>query len=286
MRNRLFPALTIGTLLAAGTARAQNYYAYLNGANETPTPVVTSATGVASAVLNADMTLSYYLTTQGLTGTAAHIHTGPPGVSGGIMTGLNGAPAGAPTTWCGTTPVLTAPQLNALNTAGGGLYMNVHTGANPGGEIRGPILLAGPLPTMSPGGCSPIGVAAPQIRWVGGPASVTASGPFAVRVSNALSGVTAILVIGLNNGPPFPLDLQTLVGGTGPCTLLNDFLVTTALSVAGPGACDGNGSLLVPNLATATVGSTLYLQWVVVEPGGPLSVPIVLSNGLNLTFQP
>lgn len=64
---------------------------------------------------------------------------------GGILITL----AGGPTTWAGTTAPLTAEQLAQLK--GGVLYINVHTAANIGGEIRGQI---GFEPTASGDGCT------------------------------------------------------------------------------------------------------------------------------------
>lgn len=44
---------------------------------------------------------------------------------------------GGPTRWTGKTLALTAEQKATLLS--GGFYVNVHTAANPGGEIRGQI---------------------------------------------------------------------------------------------------------------------------------------------------
>lgn len=120
------------------------YVATLDGAQETP-PVATAATGTATFTLNGNDTLTYNLTTSGLSGTGAHIHTGAPGVSGAILIPL----AGGPTTWSGTTAPLTPVQITLLKRSG--LYVNVHTVANPNGEIRGQIGFAAPV---SGDGCS------------------------------------------------------------------------------------------------------------------------------------
>lgn len=107
--------------------------ATLSGAQEVP-PVATSATGSATFALNPTLgTLTYNVTTSGLSGVAAHIHQGSPRVNGPIVFGLEGGP----TVWSGATAPLSAEQVAILKS--GGFYINVHTAANPGGEIRGQI---------------------------------------------------------------------------------------------------------------------------------------------------
>ena len=110
--------------------------ASLNGAQETP-PVTTAAAG--SAVFQIDMAsgaIQGTVTTSNIDGTLAHIHEGPVGVASPVIVPLDrGTTAG---TWVvPANTMLTASQLDSLKN--GNLYVNVHTAANPGGEIRGQI---------------------------------------------------------------------------------------------------------------------------------------------------
>ena len=79
--------------------------------------------------------LTYTVTFEGLTGpaTVAHIH-GPaePGANAGPV-----APLAGPTSPLTGTATLTDAQIAELNA--GKYYVNIHTGANRGGEIRGQI---------------------------------------------------------------------------------------------------------------------------------------------------
>jgi plastocyanin len=107
--------------------------ATLTGAEETP-PVTTSASGSATFILNPTThTLKYNVTTKGLSGIAAHIHQAPIGQPGPIIFPFTGGP----TQWSGEIPALSDDQVALLTS--GGFYANVHTSANPGGEIRGQI---------------------------------------------------------------------------------------------------------------------------------------------------
>lgn len=124
--------------------------ASLSGTEEVP-PVTTTATGTASIEINATQTeISVTLNTQGLQDvTAAHIHIGPPGQAGPIIFPLYSASEGPfPAT---LVKKLTsahfqpagglssfADAVNALLTRK--TYVNVHTKANPGGEIRGQVV--------------------------------------------------------------------------------------------------------------------------------------------------
>ena len=116
--------------LAASAAAQTSFYADIDGTKETPANGSTAG-GWAKVTLNPGNTLTYEVRTWGLTGTQAHIHDGPIGVAGSIIVPLSGGP----TVWSGTSAALTAAQVTKLQTLG--LYVNVHTSAFPGGEIRG-----------------------------------------------------------------------------------------------------------------------------------------------------
>jgi plastocyanin len=111
-------------------ARPTTCTATLSGSEEVP-PVTTSASGSAT-VQYTPLTgvIIYNLTTTGLSGVAAHIHQAPAGANGPIIVPFEGGP----TQWSGQA-TLTPEQGQALLS--GGTYANVHTSANPGGEIRG-----------------------------------------------------------------------------------------------------------------------------------------------------
>jgi len=103
----------------------------LTGDEEVP-PVSASGSGSGTIRVNSDGTVSGSVTTTGVQGTMAHIHQGAKGQNGPVIVPLtkNGdtysVPAGAK---------LSDAQMKAYKE--GGLYVNVHTAAHKGGEIRG-----------------------------------------------------------------------------------------------------------------------------------------------------
>ena len=103
----------------------------LSGAQEVPA-VTTAASGSGTITINADKSVSGSVSTTGVAGTMAHIHNGAAGANGPVIIPLtkNGdtwsVPAGAK---------LTDEQYAAYKA--GNLYVNVHSAANKGGEIRG-----------------------------------------------------------------------------------------------------------------------------------------------------
>lgn len=103
------------------------FVAALEGLQETP-PVSTPASGVAQLVLSADRTSVRYLLSQTATATGMHVHGAPVGVAGGVLFPLDEN---------GGSFALPAVQLDGL--LDGLWYVNVHTAANMGGEIRGQI---------------------------------------------------------------------------------------------------------------------------------------------------
>lgn len=107
----------------------------MTGAQEVP-PNNTAGNGTGTFTVNtAAKTIIWKVTWQGLTGdaTAAHIH-GPAaaGVNAGVLVNL--APNGMKNPLEGSAS-LTDQQL--ADIMAGRTYVNVHTAANKGGEIRG-----------------------------------------------------------------------------------------------------------------------------------------------------
>jgi hypothetical protein len=104
----------------------------LSGANEVP-PVTTSATGTASVTIRPDHTVTVKETVTGMTATASHIHQGAAGANGPVIVPFT--KSGDNTFVTADGAKLTDAQYDAYKA--GNLYVNVHTAANPGGEIRG-----------------------------------------------------------------------------------------------------------------------------------------------------
>jgi len=104
----------------------------LSGTQEVP-PVTTSASGNGTITVGPDKSVSGSITTTGVAATAAHIHDGAPGKNGPVIIPLVrisenvwSVPAGAR---------LTDAQHESYRA--GNLYVNVHSAANKGGELRG-----------------------------------------------------------------------------------------------------------------------------------------------------
>ncbi|WP_290610710.1 CHRD domain-containing protein [Arsukibacterium sp. UBA3155] len=111
----------------------------LSGAQEVPA-VNTSASGTGYALVNkSQLTLELMVHTQGVDdATMAHIHTGRVGVNGDVLVPLVQVAGEAGSWLLPTATPITADILNVLMS--GGHYVNVHTPANPSGELRGQII--------------------------------------------------------------------------------------------------------------------------------------------------
>lgn len=156
----------VGMLVACGGSKTTQpnttvtYKATLSGANERPTPNSSTATGTWIGTLNTQTNvLTYTLNYTGLSAnsTASHIHAqGDATTSAGVVLNFQSF-AGATTAFApGTTSGSAAGTVNlsggtvtGLTITGDSLrkamdagmaYVNVHTTANPGGEIRGQIV--------------------------------------------------------------------------------------------------------------------------------------------------
>lgn len=110
------------------------FLATLNGANEVPANAST-ATGSATLTFNTTTKILGITVTHNIVApTAAHIHKAAAGVNGSVIFGFTSATS--PITY--TSVALDATQEADLNA--NLYYVNVHTAANPGGEIRGQLI--------------------------------------------------------------------------------------------------------------------------------------------------
>jgi hypothetical protein len=136
----LLRLLSVAALLAAGCAQQTASTAptgsnvMLNGAQEVP-PVATAATGSGTITVLMDRSVSGTVTTSGIVGTAAHIHMAAPGQNGSVIVPLNQT---GENLWAVPNSIrLNDAQYEAYRQ--GNLYVNVHSAANPAGEIRGQV---------------------------------------------------------------------------------------------------------------------------------------------------
>ncbi len=102
----------------------------LSGANEVPA-VSTAASGVSTIAIAPDGGVTGSVTVTGMTPTAGHIHQGAVGVAGPVIVPFD-QNGNVFTPKPGAK--LTETQLAAFRA--GNLYVNVHSAAHPGGEIR------------------------------------------------------------------------------------------------------------------------------------------------------
>ncbi len=138
------------------TPRTTTFTAALSPANETALKVPSQGSGTATFVFDGT-SLATTLTIQNMDSvTAAHIHIGAPGVAGPIVLPLFTGPVVA---HVGASQTLVSQSFTAANISGiagaapigmdslvalmkkDTTYVNVHTRANPAGEIRGQIVL-------------------------------------------------------------------------------------------------------------------------------------------------
>ncbi|MEH2502744.1 hypothetical protein V1290_001555 [Bradyrhizobium sp. AZCC 1578] len=138
MSNKtMLVTLALGAAIAfAGSASADKMKATLDGKSQVP-PNTSTAKGTADIDYDpASKKLSWKLSYSGLSGpaTAAHFH-GPAeaGKNAGVAVAIPNATS---------SPVegsATLTDAQAADLVAGKYYVNIHTAANPGGEIRGQV---------------------------------------------------------------------------------------------------------------------------------------------------
>ena len=136
-RRALLATAFAVALLSTASAATVSYTAHLSGAREVPKND-SKGTGKLDATYDtATKVLNYTLTFEGLTGpaTAAHFHgPAPRGQNAGVL-----APIGDKNPTSPVTGTVTLSEDQAKELHAGKVYVNVHTAANPGGEIRGQV---------------------------------------------------------------------------------------------------------------------------------------------------
>jgi len=117
---------------ASLSVAAQSINVSLSGSQEVPA-VTTAASGSGTITIAPDLSVSGSVTTLGVDGTMAHIHMAATGQNGPVIVPMTkttdqvwSIPTGAK---------LTDAQYQSFKA--GNLYVNVHSAANKGGEIRG-----------------------------------------------------------------------------------------------------------------------------------------------------
>jgi hypothetical protein len=247
----------------------RNFQSEATGALETP-PNGSTATASARYSLNQPAgTLTYGVEFQGLVPTVAHIHTGAAGVAGPILFPLTQT---GPTTFSGTTPALSNASLIALATEG--LYLNIHTAAFPGGEIRDQLhigYLNADTDSLSVtrGGLQTLHLAA-------GPAQ---TGELYFLVGS-LSGTTPGLPV---DGVILPLNFDTYLLST--ITNPNSPILAPSLGFLGAGGVATSVFTLPPGAVPVLAGSTVHHAALVFDLPG-VGAAKIATQPVACTFVP
>ncbi|HMN39264.1 MAG TPA: CHRD domain-containing protein [Phycisphaerales bacterium] len=155
MKIQLGAVAAIAMLAGQASATVWTINDNLSGLQEVPSNASPAFGTVTGTYDDATNSLAYNVIFSGFVGTttAAHFH-GPaaPGVNAGVQIALLGLPVGVTSGSLGDTIALTAVQESDL--LNGLWYMNIHSSAFPGGEIRGQI-----NPVPAPGAGALVGLA-------------------------------------------------------------------------------------------------------------------------------
>lgn len=157
MRRLSLAIAGLFVLLASATqaqAQTMTFTAALSGGNEVP-GVVTGSAGTATVTWNTTTNAGTYrvdVYNMPVGTTASHIHVGAAGVSGPVVINFT-VPAGGISNDFGLTGTFGCTDVVARAAQGinscedfvqaltlGNTYVNVHSTANPGGEIRGQLV--------------------------------------------------------------------------------------------------------------------------------------------------
>ncbi len=199
---------------ASGEIRGQleletdwGFFGMLEGAQEVP-PVNTNAQGwiVTSLSKNKEM-VHVWAVFRGLSGnaSAAHFHKAAVGMNGGVVADLSSHISG-------NTIVATIPATTfADDLIAGNIYLNVHTAANPGGELRAQLMMSNNLNYVS---------------WLDGaqevpPVSVTGKGVALFWVNAAMDSLWYNVIVDSTTGAITAAHLHEGAKGSNGGVLVN-----------------------------------------------------------------
>lgn len=232
----------------------------LSGAQENPA-VTTAAAGTGTFSIDLDSgAVEGSITTFGITATAAHIHEAASGVNGPVIVPLTQGAAGVWSPAPGA--MLTASQLQAL--ASGNLYVNVHSAANPGGEIRAQLGRQVFFATLTGAQETPaVATQAsgtgrflydPETRTLSGSAETSGVAGTAAHVHTAVVGVAGPVTIGMTGGPTWTLPATVLTEAQA-ADLLAGRMYANVHSVANPGG-EIRGQIYAPVRRATLTGAS------------------------------
>ena len=235
---------------------ARTFQANLSGANEVPV-VTTAATGRSVLGLSADTTTLYYrLFVGNITNiTAAHIHRGAVGQNGPIIFTLFGGVGNfGPTNPISGTVTSTLTSAQIFDLIGNNYYINVHTTANPGGEIRGqvnafspatsfevPLSGANEVPPVTTNARGEANLTLTDLNILHYTVAVTnITNVTAAHIHKAPAGVNGPIIFTLFDGggtfdPSNPLGDGVLLNAENLVDLLTDYYYINVHTTANPG---------------------------------------------------
>ncbi|MEX0822522.1 MAG: CHRD domain-containing protein [Rhodothermales bacterium] len=241
--------------------------------DQEPGDVTSEATGSAALSLT-DEGLSYRITVNGLTGpiTGAHFHEARIGSNGGVVHGITDAFDGGTASGIWTSSddqPLTAERIESLLK--GELYLNVHTEANSGGEIRGQVL-------VSEG-------AGLRAALTNEQASTDQEGSGTATLTLTEQGVIyRVTVTGLSGDVTNAHFHEGAAGVNGGVVhgIFDAFDGNTATGVWTP----SDDQPLTDDMVTALVRGELYLNiHTAANPGGEIRGQVVASSGIGSAVQ-
>ena len=133
--SRSIVALTLTLFVcAAAAAPAQTFVFDLRASQEVPPNPSTAIGGCFGSLDQPNATFAITCVHDVIGATVMHIHRGAPGVNGPVAHDLGAPTSPVSNTWTGMTPA------DISDLLAGNLYVNIHSGGRPNGEIRGQIL--------------------------------------------------------------------------------------------------------------------------------------------------
>ena len=273
MFKKLLRSLAAAALLAAPLAASADHLrphllltARLSGAQEVPA-VVTSAQGVAAITVNATRdTIFIQAAFSGLSGpvTGVHFHDAPAGMNAAVSVNLIGMLRGNRVSGylagADVTPLRIARLLRGL------VYLNAHTAANPGGEIRGQVTVE------SDDALAGVLSGAQEVPAV----ATTASGLGVFTLSQDQERLKFRVVVNGLSGTITGAHFHIGAPGTNAPVALNLLSFLTGNVLEGEISSQGTNPMLTPTLLAALVQGGVYINFHTSNnPGGEIRAQVL-----------